>query len=331
MTLSDRIFRPFETLVQPLDLPLTPLPDKGPIHLVWHFAKMFRGVLLTVSVLSVISALIGIVVVWALAFIVDGIVDHGAQQFIQQNILLLCGFGLLIAVIDPLISFIDDCFASQSVHIPLPAAMRWHAHKSVENQDVAFFEDVYAGQVASRIEQVTGSVHQQLALAIQSIPQFAIQFFGSIALLAVLAWPLAIPVIVWIIVTALISWKVVPIFIKRSERVAEATSRATGAMTDVYSNITMVKSFSAEASEGDAIQEVITDTVDTLHRESRFRILTFTAIKVGNALLAISMFATAIVGMARGFVSVGDFVAAATIIRSLFNSSYAFIQLGHQV
>jgi len=64
MTLSDRIFLPFERLIKPFELPLTVLPDKGPMRLVWHFVKMFRGVLAVVGVLSVVSTLIGIAVVW---------------------------------------------------------------------------------------------------------------------------------------------------------------------------------------------------------------------------------------------------------------------------
>jgi len=87
MTLIDRIFRPFETLIAPLDLPITELPDEGPVRLVWHFAKVFRGVLLTVSFLSVISALIGLSVVWTLAYVVDGVVA-GPQSGGKSG----CGF-----------------------------------------------------------------------------------------------------------------------------------------------------------------------------------------------------------------------------------------------
>ena len=331
MTLTDRIFRPFELLIKPLDLPVTALPDKGPVHLVWHFGKMFRGVLLTVALLSVVSGLIGLSVVWSLAYIVDGVVANGATEFVHDNITLLCGFALLLTVFDPLISFIDDCFSSQTIQTLLPAAMRWQAHKAVENQDTAFFEDLFAGQVASRIEQVTSSVERQLHLMIQVVPHFFIQFIGSLSLLVVLAWQLAIPVIMWIVLNILLAWIIIPLFMKKSEKVAEASSRATGAMTDVYSNITMVKAFSAEASEGDTIREVIGETIDTQHQEYRYYIITNTLVRLINALLAVSMFATGIWGMVGGFVSVGDFVAAATIARSLFNSAWAFISLGQSV
>jgi len=331
MTLADRVFQPFETLVKPLDIKITELPDHGPVRLVWHFAKMFRGVLIAVGLLSVISALIGLSVVWTLAYVVDGVVESGATLFIQDNLLLLFGFAVLLAVIDPLATFIESCFSSQTIQTLLPSAMRWQAHKAVEKQDVAFFEDLYAGQVASRIEQVARAVQSQLVLSIKVVPQFFVQFIGSLSLLLLLAWPLAIPVAIWILLNVVFAWKILPVYKEKSAKVAEASSRATGAMTDVYSNIAMVKAFSAESSEGDAIREVIRETIDTQHQESRYYILTETFVRLTNAFLAVAIFGIGLWGMVAGFVSVGDFVAAATITRSLFNISFAFIGLGQAI
>jgi len=331
MTFTDRIFRPFETLIRPLDIPVSALPDTGPIRLVWHFAQMFRKVLLVVAFLAIATALINLAVIWTLAFIVDGVVASGASVFLQDNLLLLCAFALVLIVIEPVVSFVDECYLYQTIQTLLPAAMRWQAHKAVENQDVAFFEDLYAGQVASRIEQVTSSVRQQLILAIQFVPQFFIQFAGSLSLLVVLAWPLAIPVFLWILINMLLAWKVIPVYMEKSARVAEASSLATGAMTDVYSNISMVKAFSAEASESDTIRNIIKQTVQTQHQESRYYILTYSVVRLSNAALAVSVFAVGIWGMVVGFVSVGDFVAAATVTRGLFSSAFAFIGLGQSI
>ena len=65
----DRIFRPFETVIEPFDLDIPQLPDKGPLALVWHFARHFRSVLTIVVCLSVVSSLIGLAVVWMLSLI----------------------------------------------------------------------------------------------------------------------------------------------------------------------------------------------------------------------------------------------------------------------
>ena len=331
MTISDRIFQPFENLVKPLDLPIRPMPDSGPIALLWHFALMFRAVLGFVCVLSILSASLALFIIWSLSFIVDGVVAQGALTFLTENAALLIVFALIVTLGSPTLTFLEESVNGLSARILLPAAMRWQAYNAVEGQDVAFFEDTFAGQVASRIAQVTGSVQSQMMLAVTTVPRFIVQFGGSLALLLALAWPLAIPVLFWMLANALLAWRVVPAYISRSSRVAAASSRATGAMTDIYSNITTVKLFAAEDSEAGAVRTVMQDTIDTQHREQRIYIVSNTLVIAFNALLIVSTFGMGLWGMLNGFVSVGDFVAAAVITRQLSNTAFVFIGLGQQI
>ncbi|WP_040305508.1 ABC transporter ATP-binding protein [Ahrensia sp. R2A130] len=335
MSFADRIFHPFERRIAPLDLPVRPMPEgegaKGALALVWHFASMFKTELVLVGILSIISALISLLLVWALAFIVDGVTQNGGADFVADNSGALIALLVVFALVDPAISFIRQTFLSQTVQTLMPAAMRWQAHKAVERQDVAFFEGMFAGQVASKIAQVTSSVQRQMMVAMQTIPRVTIQFGGSFILLAVLAWPLAVPVLVWIILNGLLAWKVVPLYMARSSKVAAATARATGAMTDVYSNIAMVKLFAAEDSEAGAIRKVIGQTIDTQHHENRTYIISDNAVGLLNIALVIAIFSTGLWGIAGGWITVGEFVAAATVSRSLGTSSYAFIGLGQSV
>ena len=49
MSISDAIYRPFESLIRPLDIPYRPLPSKGPVTVLLHFISMFRGVLIALA------------------------------------------------------------------------------------------------------------------------------------------------------------------------------------------------------------------------------------------------------------------------------------------
>lgn len=331
MSILNRIFHPFENLIKPLDLPITPMPDESPLRLVWHFAKMFKGILAVVFILSTLSALISLATIWALSFVVDGISELGIREFLDANTPLLLFFLLLFAVIDPLIVFVRSAFMSQTVQTLLPAAIRWQGHKAVESQDMAFFEDIFAGQVASRISQVTGSVQTQLMTAMQTVPRVTIQFAGSFTLLLVLAWQMAIPVLFWIIANGLLAYFIVPRYLKRAAKVASAKSQATGAMTEVYNNIAMVKLFAAENSEADSIRSVIDETIATQHEENRSYILSNNTVHILNAFLIIAIFSIGIWGMLNDVISLGELVAGVTVARTLSGSSYAFISLGQSV
>ena len=331
MNISDRIFRPFEHLVRPFNLPLRTLPTAGVWSLIWHFAQLFRGILVAVAGLSVISAGIGLAMVWALAFVVDGVTVQGAAPFVANEIWVLAALVFLFAVVDPVVTFVRGAFMAQTVQVLLPAAMQWQAHKAVEGQDVAFFEDVFAGQVASRIVQVTSAVKRSMMIAMQMVPRVIVSVGGAAILLAALSPMMALPVVIWIALNIILAWFAVPVYAARSRKVAAATSRATGAMTDVYSNIAMVKLFAAEDSEAGAIQKVIGETIDTQHRENRAYVSTDALVHLLNVSLVVSIFAVGLWGLISGFVSLGDFVAGATIARTLSASSGMFIGLGQSV
>lgn len=329
--LIDRYFRPFETHLKPLDLPVSPMPDQGPLRLVWHFARMFRRQLVIVSILAMIASLLGLLGIWAIAFVVDGVTAQGARTFLLGHVWVLAAFFFLFVVVSPLVFLLRQTFAFQTVRILLPAAMRWQAHKAVETQDLAFFEDTFAGQVASRIAQVTMSVHRQMMLAIETIPFLIIQFGGSFLLLLALAWPLAVPVFFWIAANCLVAWLAIPTYMQRSAKVAAANSRATGAMTDVYSNIAMVKLFAAEDSEAGAIRKVIGETIDTRHSENRSYILTDSSVYFLNVLLMLAVVVIGFWGLVGGWVTLGDFVAGLTVTRSLSAASSNFISVGQSI
>ena len=330
-SISDRLYGPFERFVRPLDMPVRPIPDEGPSRLILHFAAMFKRELVIVSVLTVTSALISLAVVWALAFVVDQVSTLGASAFLDRYAWGIVGFVVLIGLIDPLLVFVQSAFMSQTVGVAMPAALRWQGHKAVERQDAAFFEDTFAGQVASRIGQVTNAVRREMLLAVRSVPRFAIQFIGSTALLAALSWPLAIPVAIWIALNTLIAWIAVPMYARLSKKVAGATSKATGAMADIYANIRTVKLFAAEDTEAGAIRNVIRDTVDTQHAENRAFVSTDMGVHMLNVALWLSMLAVGLWGLVDGFVTIGEVVAAATIVRQLSNSAQAFIGLGQSI
>ena len=330
--LSDRLFGPFERALRPLDIPVAPVPEGvGALGLVWHFARLFRRQLAVVGALTVAAGLINLAVVWGLAFVVDGVASVGAAAFLERQAWTLAGFALLLGVVEPALAFASAAYLSQAVGVSLPAAMRWQGHLAVERQDLAFFEDTFAGQVASRLAQVTGAVRREMMLAVQTLPRVAIQFAGSAALLAALAPPLALPVVAWIALNAALAWWAVPVYARLSKRVAAASSRATGAMTDVYGNVRAVKLFAAEGTEAGAIRSVIGDTVSTQHAESRAFVSTDTAVHLLNVALWLSVIAVGLWGLREGFVSLGEFVAAATVARTLAGSSQAFIGVGQSV
>ncbi|MET3857353.1 ABC transporter ATP-binding protein [Rhizobium sp. OAE497] len=331
MSISDTIYRPFERLIRPLDIPYRPLPAKGPVTVLLHFIAMFRGVLFSLAGASMAMEAINLSVVWGLSVIVDGVTQKGAVAFLEDERLLLTFLGLLIFPAMPVASFLVNTFTSHTLGIGMPAAIQWQGHKAVERQDLAFFHDLYAGQVASRLSQVASAVQQQIIAAFQTVPRFLLQLAGSVILLLTLSWQMALPVVIWIALNVLLAIRMAPVFAERSRRSAKQRSIVAGAITDLYTNMQMIKQFAAEDSEAGAIRRIIGKSVRIQHEEQRIYRTSELIVVALNMALWLTVLAIGFSGLVRGFISIGQFAAAVYILQRLSGHTYTFLQMGEQI
>ncbi|KAA1184845.1 ABC transporter ATP-binding protein [Rhizobium tropici] len=331
MSISDTIYRPFERLIQPLDIPYRPLPSKGPVTVLWHFISMFRGVLIALALSSMAIEAINLAIVWGLSVIVDGVTQQGASAFLHKEWPLLTFLGLLIFPAMPIASFLLNTLTSHTLGVGMPAAIQWQGHLAVERQDLAFFQDLFAGQVASRLQQVSSAVQQQIIAAFQSVPRFLLQMIGSVILLSSLSWQLAVPVVVWIGLNVMLAWRMAPIFTERSRNTAKQRSLVAGAITDLYTNIHMIKQFAAEDTEAGAIRRIIQKSIQTQHREQRiYRTSELTVVAL-NMALWLAMLSIGFSGLINDFITVGEFVGAVYILNRLSGHTFTFLQMGQQI
>ncbi|MBY5504341.1 ABC transporter ATP-binding protein [Rhizobium leguminosarum] len=331
MSISDAIYRPFETLIRPLDIPYRPMPTKGPVAVLIHFIAMFRGVIITMALTSMAIEAINLTIIWGLSVIVDGVTTQGVELFVDSNFRLLAVLAFLLFPVMPILFYITNILNSHTIGISLPVAIQWQGHKAVERQDLAFFHDLFAGQVASRLDQVANAVQQQILIAFQTAPRFLLQIIGSVVLLLALSWQLALPVIVWVAFNVLFAIKVVPDFTERARRSAKQNSLISGALTDIYGNIQMVKQFAAEDSEAGALRKIMSKGVDTLHHEQRIYRTTELVVISLNMVLWLVMLGIGFWGLFDRFLTVGDFAATVYILQRLSAGSFTFLQMGQQI
>ncbi|MDH7808537.1 ABC transporter ATP-binding protein [Agrobacterium tumefaciens] len=331
MSISDTIYRPFETLIQPLDIPYQPLPANGPVAVLLHFIRMFRGILLVLALSTMAIEAMNLTIIWGLSVIVDGVTQQGASAFLHNEWLLLTLLGLMLFPAIPIGSFFVNTLNSHTLGIGMPAAIQWQGHKAVERQDLAFFHDLYAGQVASRLQQVASAVQQQIISAFQSIPRFVMQMAGSVILLSALSWQLALPTIVWITLNVLLAVRLAPVFTERSRRSAKRRSLISGAITDLYGNMQMVKQFAAEDSEAGAIRGIIAKAINAQQSEQRIYRTSEVIVVVLNMMHWLAILSIGFTGLVDGFVTIGEFTAAVYVLSRLSAHTFTFLQMGQQI
>lgn len=262
------LFRLFERLVDPYS---DDVPEKPPGQLwafIWHYAKPFKWLFL-ISI--IISAAIALIEVFAFE-LVGGLVDWaagGPENFWDehgQKVILIC---ILIAVVWPLASLLDELILLQGLLGNMAMQIRWRGHRYLLRQSHTFYADDFAGRIATKLMQSALGVRDVCVKLSNLFVYMGVYFFATLFLFAGNDWRLTIPLLLWVGLYAV----TMSIFLPRqkawAEKQADARSTLTGRVVDAYTNIHTVKTFGSVRSEEKYAREGMDEMLGTVYGSMR--------------------------------------------------------------
>jgi ATP-binding cassette, subfamily B, multidrug efflux pump len=278
------MFSFFEKRLDPFP---TEAPNQAPHSVGAFFWQMTRGsrryffaVLLFTAGIGAFEAILfsflGQLVDWLAAVKPD-------QLWQERGPELLTLAAVLIASI--LLVGLQAVFKYQVLYSNFPMRLRWNFHRWMLSQSMSFYQDEFAGRVATKVMQ-TALATREVLILISDIAVYVIIYFATMTSLmgsfaSILLWPF----LGWAVAYGLIVYFFVPRIGVLGERQADARSLMTGRITDAYSNITTVKLFSHSEREATYAKESMRDFLSTAYPQMRLS----TAFEVVNHLLSVAL------------------------------------------
>ncbi|MEL7304181.1 MAG: ABC transporter ATP-binding protein, partial [Pseudomonadota bacterium] len=174
--------------------------------------------------------------------------------------------------------------------------VRWQLHRGVLRQSYSYFQDDFAGRIATKVMQSGPSVGDFLLIFIQGFGTFAIYGIASIGLFAALDWRLALLLSVWFAAYFTAIYVTVGPIRERSRQQSNARAVVNGRIVDSYTNIQTVKLFAGTKHEDGFIKDAIQQQISRLwavgHYVVGLRIvlaLLSSALMLGAVLICISL------------------------------------------
>ncbi|TVP01323.1 ABC transporter ATP-binding protein [Shewanella algae] len=307
------MFSRFEHWTDPLpDIEPSP-PPKGLYAFCRHYTKGFERPLILMSILTAILAMLEVSLFGFMGQLVDWLVDKDPQTLLQDEGLKLLGMTLLVLVLLPVLILLHALIVYQSLLGNYPMAIRWLAHKYLLKQSVSFYQDDFAGRIATKVMQTSLAVRETVMKLLDVLVYIMVYFTSMLVMIASADMRLMLPMLAWLAIYIGLQWYFVPKLKAVSTEQADARSTMTGRIVDSYTNIATVKLFSHTQQEAEYAQSSMKTFLDTVHRQMRLVTGINVSVQLLNYFLAFSVAAVSIWLWSDSAISVGAIAIAVSL------------------
>ncbi|EIE9607292.1 ABC transporter ATP-binding protein [Vibrio parahaemolyticus] len=307
------MFKRFEGFTEPFPKSTPDQPPSGIFAFLRHYTRGYEKPLIIMSLMSTIVAIVEVMLFGAMGQLVDWLSTSNPETFLQDNRADLIFYGVLLLVVMPLLVVIYSLLVHQTLLGNYPMSIRWLAHRYLLNQSLNFYQDDFAGRVATKVMQTSLAVRETVMKSMDVFVYVTVYFTSMVVMLAAADWRLMIPMIVWLLVYIAIQIYFVPKLKDVASEQADARSTMTGRIVDSYSNIQTVKLFSHSQRETQYAEQGMKGFLNTVYRQMRLVTGFDVAVEISNYILVFSVAALSIYLWLDSAISVGAIAIAVSL------------------
>lgn len=250
------IYSLFERWVDPFREPDRLRPPSTTLAFLWHYARQAKWPLVVSLIFGGLLPLVEAGLFYFTGRLVDILDQAGKVDAPRSWARLLADagpellfMGVTVVIIRLVVTAVNTLLEEQTMGPGFYNLIRWQTNSYVLRQSYAFFQNDFAGRIATKVWQAGQAAGDLIQSLIQVVWFMAIYSFTTLFLVGRLDWRLAAAVIVWVIAFGLIAHRYLPRIRKSAEASAEAGSMINGRIVDSYSNIQIIKLNTVDADE----------------------------------------------------------------------------------
>ncbi|MGH8614722.1 MAG: ABC transporter ATP-binding protein [Gammaproteobacteria bacterium] len=315
------MFAFFEKLIKPFP----PQEPEQPPKSLYAFCRHYtRGIEPHLIIMSVLTGLIATMEVSLFAFLgklVDRLGASHPTTFLHDEGDQLLWWALMVMVGLPLCVFLHSLVVHQSLLGNYPMIIRWQAHRYLLGQSLSFYQNEFAGRIATKLMQTSLAVREAVLKLLDVMLYVVVYFSGIVVVVASTDFRLTAPFMIWLLFYLGILYYFIPRLEAVASKQADARSDMTGRIVDTYTNITTVKLFSHSRREADYARESMASFLQTVYSQMRMVTGFVLSVWIINALLIFSVTGLSIRFWMQDAVTPGAIAAAIGLVLRLYGMS----------
>jgi len=322
----ERIFRWFETRIDAYaPAPITE-PSKQLAAFFWFYLKPVWWAFAVLTVLTLAAAGIEVAIIAFIGRIIDLMRETSSPAaFFSEHGYELAFMAFVALIARPILSALTDLTKQQTILGPVSVLVRWRAHSYVVRQSLGFFQNDFAGRIATRVMQVGPAVRDVAANVCDVVVWVAVHWIGAFLLFFEADWRLVVPLGIWLAGYAVTLNYFVPKIERLSGVMSEARSMLTGRIVDIYTNIMTVKLFAHTEREDAYAREAIDEHLARYQDQLRLNTIMEAVLWTLNGTVLVGTTGLALWLWSRGEITIGAISVVTGLIIRLMNMSGWFM------
>ena len=322
----ERIFRWFETRIDAYAPAPIVEPPKRLAEFFWFYLKPVWWAFAVLTVLTLAAAGIEVAIIAFIGRIIDLMRETATPaQFFSEHRTELAFMAFVALIARPILSALTDLTKQQMILGPVSVLVRWRAHSYVVRQSLGFFQNDFAGRIATRVMQVGPAVRDVAANVCDVVVWVAVHWIGAFLLFFEADWRLIVPLGIWLAGYAVTLNYFVPKIERLSGVMSEARSLLTGRIVDIYTNIMTVKLFAHTEREDAYAREAIDEHLARYQDQLRLNTIMEAVLWTLNGSVLVVTTGLALWLWSRGEITIGAISVVTGLIIRLMNMSGWFM------
>ena len=306
------MFRRFERLVETYPDAKPATPPRTFFAFLWQSSAGLRPYILLMTLCTAVIGAFEAMLFAMLGQLVDWLANVEPSRLWatqRQNFLLLLG----VLAVSPLVVGLFALLKYQVLFANFPMRLRWNFHRLMLGQSMSFYQDEFAGRVATKVMQTALAVRDAWLTATDILAFIVIYFVTMLAIVGTFDLRMLAPFVGWLVLYSVSLVYFVPRLGQVAAAQADARSLMTGRVTDAYTNVATVKLFSHASREASFARASMQEFMQTAYAQGRL----VSGFEITNHVLSMVLIA-ATAGVAlwlwvQGEVGVGAVAAASAM------------------
>ena len=311
---AERIWRKAEGVIEPFaDTERDVLPGDA-WQFILFFARQAKWPFVLLLIVGGLSGAVDAALYWSLGWMIDLLETSSPTRLLADHWAEIAAFLALVLVVRAAV-MIGNAVVEQQIIVPsFYQLVRWQSFRRVIEQPYSFYQNDFAGRIATKILQGGEATGDFIVSSLQTMWSFLSFLVLAGTILVLLDPMLGLVLAVWLAAYLGAAYLLLPRLRAAGRRTADERSILNGRLVDAFTNIMAVKLFDSGHRENDYVRDGMERYLVAVKGLTRSITSVRSAVAIINGVMMAAVFWLAIRGWMAGNATTGEIAAAMGLV-----------------